>query len=235
MEKQDGVNINPSLADAEYERRGHLIGRITLSAGFLASMLLPVILWLVFGVMPPLDKLLKGIFNISVIMLPVSIVEVITFSPIMGSSAMYLSYLTGNISNLKLPCAAMAMDAVEVKPSTREGDVISTIAIAGSVVSSTLVVLAGVLLLVPLSGQLNNPVLKPAFEQILPALFGALGAYYILKEWKLAVAPLLLAVAVNLAGGLDSSLLIPLCVLVSALCARFLYNKKLVKAVDAID
>ncbi|MHB8062188.1 MAG: hypothetical protein ACYDG2_06080 [Ruminiclostridium sp.] len=235
MENLTENNIFVARIDDEYERRGHLIGRTTLAAGFLASMLLPIVLWLVFGVIPPIDKLLKGIFSISVIMLPVSIVEVITFSPIMGSSAMYLSYLTGNISNLKLPCAAMALDAVDVKPSTREGDVISTIAITGSVVSSTLVVLAGVLLLVPLSGQLNNPVLKPAFEQILPALFGALGAYYILKEWKLAVAPLALAILINLFGGLDSALLIPLCVLISVLSARFLYKKNLVKAVDSID
>lgn len=226
---------NYEIGFDNYERKNHFIGRTTLAAGFIISLLPPLVIWLVFGVLPPIDKLVEGIVSISALMLPVSIVEVFTFSPIMGSGAMYLSYLTGNISNLKLPCAAISMDAVNVKPSTREGDVISTIAIAGSVIASTLVVIAGVLLIVPISGHLDNPMIKPAFEQILPALFGALGGYYILKEWKFAVAPLAVALVFYIVGFTQTAITIPICVGVSVLAARFLYKKKLVKAIEAVE
>lgn len=221
--------------DDSYERKSHFIGRLTLLAGFLVSVLPPLILWLVYNIFPPVDKLIQGIISITVIMLPVSIVEVLTFAPIMGSAAMYLSYLTGNITNLKLPSAAISMEAVGVKPSTKEGDIISTIAITGSVISSTLVVIIGGLIIVPLSSQLENPLIKPAFQQILPALFGSLGAYYILKEWKLAVVPLCVAIIINLFTDLPSSFSIPVCVLLSVISARFMYKKRMIKAVETID
>lgn len=169
-------------------------------------------------------------------MLPVSIVEVLTFAPILGAGALYMAYLTGNLTNLKLPCAATAIEAVGVKPSTPEGDIIANIAIAGSVIAYEFIIIIGVLLIIPLTSQLNNPVIKPAFEQILPALFGAIGAFYILKEWKLAVAPLIAAVLLSyLVRGLSSSITIPVCVLISILAARFMYQKKWIKSSEKIE
>ncbi len=218
-----------STHNDSYEIRSHKIGRITLAVGFIISLLPPLILWLAYGIVPPSKNLIGGIISITAVMLPVSIVEVFTFAPMMGSGAMYLSYLTGNISNLKLPCAAITMEAVDVKPSTKQGDIIATIAIAGTVLSSTVILVLAVILIAPLTKQLGNPAIKPAFEQILPALFGALGAYYILKEWKLAVVPLATAILINMATNLPSAITIPLCVLVSVLAARFLYKKKLIK------
>lgn len=222
------MQLNTKESD-KYASRVHIVGRITLVIGFILTFLPPVILWLIYGVIPPKANLLNGMISISSIMLPVSIVEVLTFSPVLGASAMYMSYLTGNISNMKIPSAAISMEVAEVKPSTEEGDIISTLAIAGSVIASEIVIVLGVLMIVPISAKLNNPIIKPAFEQILPALFGSIGAYYILKEWKLAVVPLIAAVALNMAGNLQTAITIPLCVLISILSARFLYKKGYLK------
>lgn len=222
------MQLNTKESD-KYSSRVHIVGRITLVIGFILTFLPPVILWLIYGVIPPKANLLNGMISISSIMLPVSIVEVLTFSPVLGASAMYMSYLTGNISNMKIPSAAISMEVAEVKPSTEEGDIISTLAIAGSVIASEIVIVLGVLMIVPISAKLNNPIIKPAFEQILPALFGSIGAYYILKEWKLAVVPLIAAVALNMAGNLQTAITIPLCVLISILSARFLYKKGYLK------
>jgi hypothetical protein len=215
-------------ADA-YENKVHFIGRSTLIIGLLLSFLPPVILWLVYGIFPPIKSLLSGIISISSVMIPVSIVEVFTFAPLLGSSAMYMSYLTGNISNMKIPSAAISMEVAEVQPSTKEGDIIATIAIAGSVIMSEVIIILGVILIVPLGAKLNNPLILPAFEQILPALFGSIGAYYILKEWKLAVAPLAIAVLLNFIPGIPTAITIPICVLTAVLGARFLYKKNMLK------
>lgn len=218
-----------SVIDDNYEKSAHKIGRITLLIGFLLTFLPPMILWLVYGINVPFNNLLNGIIGISVLMIPVSLVEIPTFTPMIGTSAMYMSYLTGNIANMKIPSAAVAMDATNVKPSTKEGDIISTLAIAGSVIASEIVIVLGVILIVPLSAKLNDPFLQPAFQQILPALFGSLGAYYILKEWKLAVAPLTVAIILSLIPGLPTVITIAVCVAVSICAARFLYKKGLVK------
>ena len=216
--------------DNSYEKKVHLIGRLTLMIGLALTFLPPILLWAAYGIAPPVKSLINGIIGISSVMIPVSIVEVLTFSPLLGASAMYMSYLTGNISNMKIPSAAISMEVAEVKPMTKEGDIISTIAIAGSVIASELVILAGVLMLAPISAKLNDPALQPAFEQVLPALFGSIGAYYILKEWKLAVVPLLVAIALGMAAELPTAITIPVCVLASVFTAKFLYRNNLLKA-----
>jgi hypothetical protein len=213
-----------------YDKKTHLIGRATLAIGLLLTFLPPIVLWLVYGIVPPAKNLINGIISISTIMLPVSIVEILTFSPMLGNGAMYMSYLTGNITNMKMPSAAIAMDITDVKPSTKEGDIISTLAIAGSVIASEIVIVIGVILITPISVKLQNPVLQPAFQQILPALFGSIGAYYILKEWKLAVAPLIVAVILSLIPGLPTAITVPVCVLISILSAKYLYKKGLIKS-----
>lgn len=224
----DNASSTKTYDPARYERLNHLIGRVTLPIGFILTFVPLAILWLAYGIGPDLKALLQGIFSISVLMAPVSLVEILTFSAMLGSGAMYMSYLSGNITNLKIPSAAMAMDICGAKPATDEGEIISTIAIAGSVLASEVIIIAGVLLLGPLGGALSHPMVKPAFEHILPALFGAIGAYYVLKEWKVAAVPLALAITLSLIGGIPTALAIPLCVVASVATARLLYKKGLV-------
>lgn len=216
------------MMENSYENKVHIIGRTTLVIGLTLTFLPPVLLWIIYGIVPPMKNLINGIISISSVMLPVSLVEVLTFTPLLGASAMYMSYLTGNIANMKIPSAAISMEVAEVEPSTKEGDIIATIAIAGSVVASEIVILAGVLMIAPISANLNNPIIQPAFEQVLPALFGSIGAYYILKEWKLAVVPLVIAIALNVVPGLPTAITIPICVLASVFGAKFLYKKKMI-------
>jgi hypothetical protein len=102
---------------------------------------------------------------------------------------------------------------------------------AGSVIVSELILIIGVILLVPLSGYLKDSFLNPAFEQILPALFGALGAYFILKNYKLALIPLAFGLIVSIFTDKITTL-IPICVLLSILGARFFYKKGWVQADD---
>lgn len=226
----------PYFVDPGYDNYIHRMGRITLMAGFLASLLPPVLLWLLYGIFPPIKNLLEGIIGISSVMLPVSIVEVLTFAPILGAGAIYMSYLTGNISNMKIPSAAIAIEVAAVKPSTKEGDIIANLAIAGSVLAGEVILILGVLLILPLSAKLNSPILQPAFEQILPALFGALGAYYFLKNWQLAVAPVAVAILLSaFAPKIPSAITIPLCVAFSILAARILDRAGMIKTDEKIE
>ncbi|SCY81778.1 hypothetical protein [Alkaliphilus peptidifermentans] len=226
------IKTQSNFHENQYENKIHTIGRITLIMGLILSFLPPIILWLVYDIIPPVNSLLNGIISISSVMIAVSIVEVLTFAPILGSSAMYMSYLTGNILNMKIPCAAISMEVAEVKPSTKEGDIIATIAIAGSVIASQVIIILGVIMIVPITAKLNNPIIQPAFEQILPALFGSIGAYYILKEWKLAVAPLSIAVLLSFIPNLPTAITIPIGVGTAIIAAKYLYKRNMLKTID---
>jgi hypothetical protein len=221
-------NVLTITPDEIFDRRVYRLGRITILICILLALAVPVVIAVVFGIIPPTGALLSGIITVSSFMIPLSIAEILSFYPILGASGLFISYTTGNISNLKVPCAAIAMEAAEVKPATKEGDIISTIAMAGSVIVCELILIVGVLLLAPLSGYLADPILKPAFDQILPALFGSLGAYFILKNYKLAVIPLVSGIVFSILA-INVSATVPVCVFISILGARVLYKKGLVK------
>lgn len=224
--KNNTLKLTP---DQLFDVHVHRLGRITILTCIILALCVPLMVWILFGIMPPSKSLISGIITVSSFMIPLSIAEILAFYPILGTSGLYISYTTGNISNLKLPSAAIGMEAAEVKPATKEGDIVSTIAMSGSVIVCELILILGVILLVPLSKPLNNPVLKPAFDQILPALFGALGAYFILKNYKLAIIPLALGILFSVFN-IQTAIAVPVCVLISVLGARLLYKKGLVKA-----
>ena len=168
------------------------------------------------------------LFGVAPIFWTVGIIEVFTYGPMLGAGGSYLGFVTGNITNLKAPSALTAMENAGVKPGTEEGEVISTVAIATSSIVTTIVIAIGVLLLSFLTPILNSPVLKPAFDNILPALFGGLAVVYISKNWKIALAPgIFMVVLFLLVPSLSSSVgvLVPVGALVSIGVARVLYNK----------
>ena len=152
----------------------------------------PVAVCLIFGVIPEWNGLLMGLLATAPMYWAVGAIETVTYVPMLGAGGSYLSFVTGNISNLKLPCALNAMEQNGVSANSEEGEVVSTIAIAVSSIVTTLIIIVGVVLIVPLTPILQAPQLQPAFDQILPALFGGLGVAFVSKNWKLAVAPVLL-------------------------------------------
>ena len=160
----------------------------------------------------------------------VGVIEAFTFAPMLGSGGSYLSFITGNLTTLKVPCALNAMEAARVKPATPEGEVISTIAIAASSITTTLVLALGVLLLGRLRPILELPALKPVFAAILPALFGAMGVVSIGRHPRIAWAPLIFMVALFIAmPGLAGSVgvLVPLGALIALFSARIQYKRGL--------
>jgi hypothetical protein len=161
----------------------------------------------------------------------VGAVEVITFIPMLGAGGSYLSFVTGNISNLKLPCAINALENAGADPKSEEGEIVSTIAIAVSSIVTTVIVALGVLLIVPLSPILESPVLTPAFDQMLPALFGALGVALISKNWKIAIAPILLMLILFIfVPALDSGMvgiMVPVGVIFTIATSRIMYKKNM--------
>ena len=170
----------------------HRDGRIWNLTVMVLLLAFPVTVAILFGATPDWGALITGLIATAPMYWAVGVIETITFVPMLGAGGSYLSFVTGNISNLKLPCALNALEQNGVSANSEEGEVVSTIAIAVSSIVTTIIIIIGVVLIVPLTPILQAPVLQPAFDQILPALFGGLGVAFVSKNWKIAVAPVLL-------------------------------------------
>ena len=168
----------------------HRDGRIWNLTVMFLLMAFPVTVAILFGAAPDWGALGVGLLATAPMYWAVGAIETVTFVPMLGAGGSYLSFVTGNISNLKLPCALNAMEQNEVSANSEEGELISTIAIATSSIVTTIIIIIGVILIVPLTPILSHPALEPAFAQILPALFGGLGVAFVSKNWKVAVAPI---------------------------------------------
>ena len=212
-----------------YMESVHRSGRIWGIVVGVILLLFPLTLSIIFKAMPNFEVLLKGILATAPMYWAVGIVEIFTYVPMLGAGGTYLSFVTGNISNLKLPCAIDAMERAGVKASDEEGEVISTIAIAVSSIVTTLIIVLGVICIVPLTPVLESPVLEPAFDMILPALFGGLAVVFISKNLKLSIAPIILMLILFIfVPALNAStvgIMVPVGVLFTVAVARILYKK----------
>ena len=189
----------------------------------------PVAVIIAFNAMPDWNALLLGLIATAPMYWAVGVIETITFVPMLGAGGSYLSFVTGNISNLKLPCALNALEQNGVSANSEEGEVISTIAIAVSSIVTTLIIIIGVICIVPLSPVLSAPVLEPAFAQILPALFGGLGVAFVSKNWKIAIAPialmLVLFICIPALNEGTVGIMVPVSALFTIATARIMYKK----------
>ena len=207
----------------------HRDGTIWNIAVMIILMMFPVVLSIIFGALPNWEGVAKGLIATAPMYWAVGIVEVITYVPMLGAGGSYLSFVTGNISNLKLPCALNALESANVKAQSEEGEIVSTVAIAVSSIVTTVIIILGVILLVPLEPILSNPVLAPAFDQMLPALFGALGIVFVSKNFKIAIAPIsLMLILFVFVDALDSStvgIMVPVGVIFTIIMSRVLYKR----------
>jgi len=207
----------------------HRDGRIWNIGVMILLLAFPVTVAILFGAAPDWGALLKGLIATAPMYWAVGAIETVTFVPMLGAGGSYLSFVTGNISNLKLPCALNALEQNGVSANSEEGEVVSTIAIAVSSIVTTVIIIIGVVLIVPLTPILQAPVLQPAFEQILPALFGGLGVAFVSKNWKIAVAPIVLMLVLFIfVPALDSGtvgIMVPVSALFTIAVSRILYKR----------
>lgn len=209
----------------------HFVGRWWMLTGFALLLAVPAAICVVYDAWPPLTWVLEGLLGVAPIYWTVGTIEVLTYVPMLGTGGSYLGFFTGNLTSLKVPCALNAMESAGVEPGSEEGEVISTIAIGVSSLVTTAVIAVGVLALSAIRCFIESPVLQPAFDNILPALFGPLAVVYVSKNWRVAMAPLVFMVALFVCvPSLASSVgvLVPVGAIIAIAAARILYKKGLV-------
>lgn len=144
----------------------------------------PVAASMIYNIWPDFAALWPGFVAVVLFMAPYWPAETIGYMSVMGPGALYVSYITGNVTNLRMPATVGTINSLGIKPNTDECHTMAIIACGASVITSVVIVALGVVIAAPLSPVLQSPVLQPAFDYVVPALFGGLVAQTILKGKK---------------------------------------------------
>lgn len=212
------------MKNRSYNDTNHLLGRIFLAIAILIISAIPVIMAIVLQVVPDFKVIGMSMLSL-IVFIAGGFIEVITYSPMLGTTGTYLGFFTGNLANLKVPCAVNARELAEVKHGSKEGEIVSTLSIATSTIVTTVIIALGVILMIPLTPILENPVLTPAFDTAFTALFGALAYKYFVKDPILVPIPFVLALVLQFAANLGTSILIPVSSIASIAFAYYLFKK----------
>ncbi len=220
----------------KYNNRTHTIGRVTTTVALFLFLAAPFMIGSYLGAMPDLGATAKAFLSVGLVWTVSSVAEFLIYTPMLGSGG-YLAFITGNLINMKIPCAVNARDIVGTKTGTPENEIISTLSIATSSLVTIIVLALGVLMLVPLQPVLQSPVLQPAFDNVVPALFGAMAYKYFRHNMKIALGPLLimslLFILVPSLTGSTSLMVIPSGAI--AIGIAFVFYKKANSAVKSND
>ncbi|MBQ3954397.1 MAG: hypothetical protein II680_00775 [Clostridia bacterium] len=175
---KDNRNTDNQALYGQYLKATHTLGRIMTLLVLLLLLAAPFAIGLFLGAMPNLGAAAKAFLGVGLVYLVSGIVEYLIYVPMLGAGGSYLAFITGNLINMKIPCAINARDIVGVKSGTPENEIVATLSIAASSLVTILVLALGVALMIPLQPILQSPVLQPAFENVVPALFGAMSCKY---------------------------------------------------------
>ena len=173
-----------------YLKSTHRLGRIVSIITLVLLVGAPFAIGTLLGAGPDLGAVARGFLSVGLVWTVSSVVEFLVYTPMLGAGGSYLAFITGNLINMKIPCAMNAKELVDAKSGTAENEVISTLSIATSALVTIVVLALGVALLIPLQPVLQSPVLAPAFANVVPALFGAMAYKYYRKDPLLALIPL---------------------------------------------
>ena len=211
-----------------YNERTHLFGRLACIITLVMLIAAPFVMGLYLGAMPNLAAVARGFLAVGLVWMVSCIAEYLVYTPMLGAGGGYLAFITGNLINMKIPCAMNARDIVDAKTGTPENEIISTLSIATSSLVTILVLAAGVVALIPLQPILQAPALQPAFDNVVPALFGAMAYKYYRGNLKIAALPLLtmalLFILVPSLAGSTSFMVLPSGAI--AIGVAFLLHKK---------
>ena len=187
--------------DVAYFNEIHRFGRISTTIAIVLMFMVPLGTMLYFGVEVNWQATFAAAAQLCVVFIPVQLTEVLSFTPLLGAGGTYLSFVTGNVMNMKLPAATSAQRLLNVDPASSEGEIVSILAIGMSSITTTLILFVGMLLLTPLQPILSAPFLKPGFDNIMPALMGTMLLPHLLKRPKVCIVPAIVATLAALFDG----------------------------------
>ena len=240
------------IADS-FQAWAHKWGRIGTLIALLYMIAIPFVVLTFYDSLPSIGEVINlSTISILMVYIPVGFSEAISYTPILGASS-YLTFITGNIMNLKLPCAVNAMKLAKKEPNTPEGEAISSVAVAVCSIMTIIILALAALLSAWISPVFELPAVKTASNYLIPALFGSLtlglfastsSGKKIVKNGVMGVVPVIviitvLALVVRITTGSSLFGMVGFLILfmlpVAIISSRIMWKKNIIKVVDKED
>lgn len=208
----------------DFEKTMHHDGRLYGWSMLIAICAFPVFASFSFGIWPDFGIIWPSVLTMWILMASYVLSEMIAFPPILGPGSLYLTYITGNLQNQKIPCALSAMSIAGIEAGTEKANAVSVVAVAVSSITTTVIIALGILLMAPLTPVLNLPVLAPAFNNVVPAIFGALAGMWLLKELKVSAASVIICLILLQVLHIDLQWVLLGGIALTVIAARIMYQ-----------
>jgi hypothetical protein len=227
------MNTHKTIMEkSTYQRQLHTFGRVTNIIAVLSLLAVPVILQLATGIRVDWRATGNALVGILSLMGILAVVEFATYAPMLGAGATYLTFITGNTVNMKLPSAMSSVKIAEVDMNSPEGEIVSTMAVAVSSLVTIFILLVGLIGLSFILPILQSPGLKPAFDNLMPALMGAMATPVLFRDLKISAVPVALAAVLTLVLGytvftMYQGMLMPFFLLITILWRYLFYRREL--------
>lgn len=225
MNKQD-------VYDKEFLKPIIFWGAVTCLVAAVWSFAPALYLYFVYGVIPTAKQILVGFGLILTFSGALWIIEPPSYFPILGVAGTYMSFLSGNISNLRVPVAAVAQSAAGVEEGSKEGAIISTIAIGVSILVNIVILTIGAFFGAKLLAAFP-PFMNKALGFVLPAVFGGVYGQFALRNYKLAIVALVLCIIMILVKVIPSWLIVPIAVFATIYVGIVMKNNEIKRNVSA--
>lgn len=162
-----------SKSDLVYNNSIHFWGRVTLAVALVFSFSIPVYFSFVVGYDVNSRILIEGLIFVVSFVGVVWIIEPISYFPILGSAGTYMSFLSGNIGNMRIPVVAAVHRALEVQEGTKKAELASIFGLVGSVLTNLFILIVVVCFGVAIVDLFPSKVLA-SFEYAVPGIIGAM-------------------------------------------------------------
>jgi len=231
------MNQNKLQSNLAFNSHIHKVGRISTAIILTLFISIPLGITLYSGVEVNYGLILSSTLPLAIMMGVAGAVEKMSMTPIMGPGAVYVSSSTGNVSNMKFPAAINAMNIAGFEQGSEKGEAVALIAVCASALVTTFIVFLGIIFLAPLvEPLLANPYVTPAFNNMFPALLGAMATPFIVKSPKLAVTPIIAScIAAYVMGAkfaMYKGFLLPVFILLSVGAAYVFYRQDEKKSIQ---
>lgn len=181
----------------EWKRNSIRIGTPTNIIAAFTSFIPVIWLCLKYDCWPDPKVVLAGWGMVALSFGAFYIVEPISYYASLGLTGTYLSFLSGNIGNMRVPCATMALETTDSEPGTLQAEVASTMAICGSIITNLIATTAAVLIGSVVVSVLPDIVVSALTKYAAAAIFGGTFGTYALKYPKVAIFGIGLALAMK--------------------------------------
>lgn len=217
----------------KYNDSVHTLGRRFTWLAIALIVLVPICYCMTSGAEPIWSKIPECLMFM-VGYLAIGLVEALSYAPLLGTGGQYLTFITGNISNLKLPCALNSQSIAQVKEGSEEKEIVTTISIAVCSIVTTIVIVLGLIPLAIFQSTIVDALL-PISPYVIPAIFGGLTCVLMARYLKVAILPFVLCLLICLVGHLcglgptvNQGTMILVGMFVSIIATTLLYRKKMI-------